>query len=160
MILILQHLCKLRCNLLCASNSISDVEISQKWELAAVASLMGLAWTRRQTRCSSKLPYYWKVLRGGGKLTKPFSLMFRLSDSWKKQSINQNWIDIRIPLCWYREEIGVPLQTSILHARSPGNSNCSCHVMLGPQVNPGGLFIWREFRRRNSSGEPTSRCDT
>ena len=34
-----------------------------------------------------------------------------------------NLIHTRIPLCWYNEEIGVPFQTFVLHARSPGISN-------------------------------------
>ena len=43
----------------------------------------------------------------------------------------QNLIHIRIPLCCYSEEIGVPFQTFILHARAPGISNILYKIFAG-----------------------------
>ena len=107
-----------------ATKAIDIYGVEIHWNSLDARSVQILVnWQTGQIRDGNLLMHgVSRVPRGGGKLMQPFSLMFRLSDSWKKQSINQNWIDFRIPLYWYRE-IGVPFQTSILHARSPGNSN-------------------------------------
>ena len=61
----------------------------------------------------------------------------------------------------YSKEIDVPFQTFVLFTCQISRNFqhfapdfCgAADVILGPQMNPGGLFIWREFRWRNSSGE-------
>ena len=64
----------------------------------------------------------------------------------------------------YSKEIDVPFQTFVLFTCQISRNFqhfapdfCgAADVILGPQMNPGGLFIWREFRWRNSSGERPS----
>ena len=89
------------------------------------------------------------------------STMFRLWDLWKKNDLwAQNLIHIRIPLCWYSEEIGVPFRTFILHARWPGISSILHNIFSGLLVSCWvHRWIQEDFSSDESSDEGTPRKD-
>ena len=145
--MILQHLCKLRCDLLCCFKLFYQwLDFSPKWELA-VASLMGNPMRRRETYetilVDVQVVGFVKETIFRRQIW--FTPGFHCADITRKLVFSSNF-------CFTCQ-----ITRNFQHFEP--DFCAATDVMLGPQMNPGGLFIGREFRRRNSSGEPTSRCD-
>ena len=138
--MILQHLCKLRCNLLCC------FKFNQ--------------WLRNFTRmgacCCSE--FDGESYEAAGNLRNHSRWRSGCQIPERNNLWAQNLIHIRIPFCWFNEEIGVPFPSKLwfLHARSPGISN-SLHQIFSWLLMSCWVHTWiqEELSSDESSDEGT-----
>ena len=124
------------------------------WELAAAVSSASLT-RRRETYETILVDVLWCSISSIFQRCSGCEISEKKNDLWA-----QNLIHIRIPLCWYSEEIGVPFQTFILHARSPGISSILHKIFSGLLVSCWvRRWIQEDFSSDESSDEGTPRKD-
>ena len=152
--MILQHLCKLRCNLLCC---FKFNQWRRNFAKMGACCCSGSEFDGESHEAARNLRRHYRWCSMMFKI----STMFRLNLRFLKETIFRHKI-------WFTSgfhcaDIARKLVFPNFQHFAPDFCGAA-HVMLGPQMTPGGLFIGREFWWRNSDSsgeaEATSRCDT